>query len=369
MRRGTFMLLLALLSVGFELSAQKVWYNPQDAEINPVEGQFWQGEERANFYNRMPDRFKAEVREAVWKLSTNCAGELVVFRTDSPHIVVRYQRTQPDLSYPHMPLTGSSGVDLYATNGVGENFRVVGRYNFADTCVYRFADIAYRKPCRKGGYEYRLYLPPYNGVKWLEIGAEEGSQFEFMTPRTKRPIVIYGTSIAQGACASRPGMIWSSIVSRELDRLIYNFGFSGNGRLEDELIDAICEIDAEVYVLDCIPNLSLMSREELLPLIVRQVKRIRERRPKTPILLVDHLSYPDATTNDQVEQRIAQLAEIQKAAYEELLGEGVKRLYHLDNETLAIPYSGIVDYVHPSDYGMVCYGEAYVKALREILGK
>lgn len=49
---------------------------------------------------------------------------------------------------------------------------------------------------------------------------------------TDHPIVLYGTSIAQGACASRPGMAWGNIVSRSLEIPLINLGFSGNGKLE-----------------------------------------------------------------------------------------------------------------------------------------
>lgn len=41
----------------------------------------------------------------------------------------------------------------------------------------------------------------------------------------------YGTSIAQGGVASRPGMAFTNIISRNIQYPIYNFGFSGNVRV------------------------------------------------------------------------------------------------------------------------------------------
>ena len=70
------------------------------------------------------------------------------------------------------------------------------------------------------------------------------------------PIVVYGTSIAQGGCASRPGLAWTNILGRKLDRPVINLAFSGNGKLEKELIELLSEIDASLYVLDCLPNLT-----------------------------------------------------------------------------------------------------------------
>ena len=102
---------------------------------------------------------------------------------------------------------------------------------------------------------YQLYLPLYNSLEWLEIGVPEEATIHFLALRNEKPIVVYGSSITQGACASRPGMAWTAILERKMDRPLLNFGFSGNGRLEKELIDLISEIDAKIFVLDCLPNL------------------------------------------------------------------------------------------------------------------
>ena len=77
------------------------------------------------------------------------------------------------------------------------------------------------------GFFFRLY----NNVKWMEIGTPEGTKFTPLAIRPDKPIVVYGTSIAQGACASRPGMAWPAILGRKLDHPLINLGFSGNGML------------------------------------------------------------------------------------------------------------------------------------------
>ena len=72
----------------------------------------------------------------------------------------------------------------------------------------------------------------------------------------EKPVVVYGTSIAQGACATRPGLAWTAILERKLDRPLINLGFSGSGQLEKSVIDLMAEIDAKLYILDCLPNLT-----------------------------------------------------------------------------------------------------------------
>lgn len=133
---------------------------------------------------------------------------------------------------PHMLSTGVSGVDLYTMDCDGKQYWCAANYQFGDTIRYTYNDLTYRNT-HNNGNEFTLYLPLYNGVKSLQIGVPEGSRFDFVYPPSEKPIVIYGTSIAQGACASRPGMAWANILQRKLDMPIVNLGFSGNGQLDE----------------------------------------------------------------------------------------------------------------------------------------
>ncbi len=363
-----FILLILFVWLPSVASAQDlVWHNPQEAPFNPVEGQFWQGEARANFYNRVPDRFKEQLREPVWNLSTNSAGLSLRFRTNSPRITVRYNLTDSLLTLPHMPNTGVSGVDLYRYDGGNEMQRVAGRFSFKEIVTYNYTALNSHDMVDEDGYIYHLYLPLYNGVKRMEIGVEDGYIFEFVEPRSQDPIVVYGTSITQGACASRPAMAWSNIVSRELDMPLYNFGFSGNGQLEQPLLDMICEIDAAIYILDCMPNLQRKESMELSALVRNAVQTIRARHPDTPIILTDHLGYSDEAVVDSQRSLVENCLVAQKRAYDELIAEGAENLYYLSSSDLSFSPEAIVDYVHPSDYGMVIYAQAYNKLLRSIL--
>lgn len=97
---------------------------------------------------------------------------------------------------PHMPATGVSGVDLYMKDADGQALWCAGKYSFGDTVRYTYDNLTYRRQSDKGN-EFCLYLPLYNGVNLMEIGVPAGSHFEFAAPSKKKPVVIYGTSIAQ----------------------------------------------------------------------------------------------------------------------------------------------------------------------------
>ncbi|MDB5242600.1 MAG: acetylhydrolase, partial [Spirosoma sp.] len=204
------------------------WWNPTQSEFSSVEGQAWPNEVE-NRYDRLPARAEKSVRKEVWNLSHSAAGLLIRFKANTDQIVVRYSVGGPH-ALPHMPATGVSGVDLYAINSDGNWRWCTGKYTFKDTLEFRFTNLEPNDTYHQKGREYRLYLPLYNSVKWLQIGVPKGSAFTPLPTRVEKPIVVYGTSIAQGACASRPGMAWTAIVGRMLDRPIINLGFSGNGR-------------------------------------------------------------------------------------------------------------------------------------------
>ena len=131
-------------------------------------------------------------------------------------------------------------------------------------------------------HEFMLYLPLYNGIESIEIGTLEGSTIEPAPERTD-PIVFYGTSITHGACASRPGMGHPAILGRRLDRPIVNLGFSGNGRLEPEVGRFLVEIDAAVFVLDCLPNL---NGDQTAARTEPMVRQIRAAHPDVPIVFM-----------------------------------------------------------------------------------
>lgn len=342
--------------------AQWKWFNPLQAEKNVVQGQGWDEELRGTFV-RLPAQAKEKVRPAVWGLSRNSAGLSVCFYSNASQIRVRYQ-VAGGRAMAHMPATGVSGVDLYARGENGENLWCAGNYSFGDTIVYHFQNLVYRVRHGKG-YEYCLYLPLYNSVKWLEIGVPETSGFEFVPRRTEKPIVVYGTSIAQGACASRPGMAWTSIVGRKFDRPVVNLGFSGNGKLEKEVLDFVNQVEAAVYVLDCMPNMYMGDDPENL--LVAAVAQIRTRHPRTPILITEHDGYTNEFTNPEKQKAYQGTNLASRKAFERLMQAKVPEIYYLSHEDIGMDMEAMVDGVHSTDWGMTLYAAAYEKVLRRIL--
>ncbi|MEO8269339.1 MAG: SGNH/GDSL hydrolase family protein [Aureliella sp.] len=174
-----------------------------DASLFEIEGRGW--EKTATPYGRLPDSAESKVNGLEWELSNNNPGICIRFLTDAPALKVRWSLIKPGLAMPHMAATDVSGVDLYTRSGSGSwvfvgNGRPHKRGDNVGTFEFRGKG--------KAEHECLLYLPAYNGIISLELGVPSGARLEKPEPRPTarlKPVVVYGTSIAQGACASRPG--------------------------------------------------------------------------------------------------------------------------------------------------------------------
>lgn len=346
-------------------NAQWVWHNPLQAEFPVVQNQGW-NEDGGNF-RRLPERAKSKVRPAVWNLSGASAGLSIRFKSNASEIQVRYQ-VSGGFNMPHMPSTGVSGVDLYRLDKDECWQFCFGSYSFGEVVQYKFQSNRKEGADEVDGmYEYQLYLPLYNGIKWLEIGVQEKDKFSFMPLPAERPVVVYGTSIAQGACASRAGMAWTNIVQRNLDRPVINLGFSGNGKLEKEVLSLITELEPDLIILDCLPNLNEQTDKEVAQLVDGAVRQVRDQI-QVPILLVEQAGYSNENTDSIRYHSCMAVNKGAQIAYKKLKKEGIKQLFYISREDLNYPSDAWVDFVHPSDLGMQRQAVVVEKKIRKIMG-
>ena len=365
------LIFLLLFSYCFVLPAsaqQYTWWNPAQSKFPVLEGQAWPSEVQ-HPYDRLPARAEKQVRKEVWNLSHEAAGLSIRFKSNASSIVVRYVVSER-LSMPHMPATGVSGLDLYALNRDGQWQWAPGKYSFKDTIEYRFDHLYTDDSYPSRGAVYQLYLPLYNVVTWMEIGVPSNATFTPLPVRPEKPIVVYGTSIAQGACASRPGMAWTAQLGRRLDRQVINLGFSGNGRLEDAVTNLLAGINAQAYILDCMPNLterSGFSSGEVKKRIRQSVMILKEKHPQTPILLAAHSGMIQQVMDTAVKNNNDKIDETLQEAFTALQAEGVTGIYLMPQQAIGFGENSTVEGTHPNDIGMKEYAEAYEKYLRQIL--
>lgn len=353
-------LLFILFSAGS--NAQYKTWNPADDSIDAIAGKGWH--EKVNLYRRLPAKAAGLVREDVWDLSANTAGLQIHFTTNADEIIVKY-KVSSGIQFPHMPATGVSGLDMYVKTKNHEWVWAAGKYSFNDTVTYKFTTTA---PAVKNS-EYILYLPLYNEVEWMTISVPERSFFKPLPVSTKRPIVAYGTSIAQGACTTRPGLAWTALLERKINTPVYNLGFSGNGRLEKAVIELISEIDAAVYVIDCLPNMveGIFTADEVNARIKEAVKILQSKHPATPILFCEHDGLTGGAVNTADKKKYMNVNKVLRQALDSLKAAGIKNIYLLTKEEIGQNNETMVDGVHPNDLGMMLYANAYEKKIKNIL--
>ncbi len=330
-----------------------------DARELTIEGKGWPETER--FFDRLPARAREKVRPEVWDLSRCSAGMAVRFVTDAALLRVRWRLVSEELARDHMPATAVSGLDLYV--------RRQGRYHWlsmprppAFEPVMETDLIGGIEPARR---EMMLYLPLLNGVESLHLGVPKGAALSPAPRRSDRPLLIYGTSIVHGGCASRAGMAYPAILGRKLDRPVLNLGFSGNGKAEPEVAELLAELDPAVYVIDPLPNL---ESEQVRGRIEPFVRILRSAHPATPIVLVESIPYADRLFKPARRERCQRSNAELAAAYRRLLEGGTQHLHYLDGtDLLGGDDEATVDGTHPTDLGSMRIAEAMEPVLRSLL--
>lgn len=322
--------------------------------------------ETAERYGRLPAELQDVVRKAVWNLGRNSAGLYVRFRSDATAVRLRW--TSLNKHYMnHMSPTGDRGVDLYILNDKGVwQFARSGRparEATTDALVIEHMEAKMR--------EFMVYLSLYDGVTDLEIGVPDGADIEWPaveSPKRERPVIMYGTSILQGGCATRPGMAFTNIMSRRLDREVINLGFSGNAHLDPEVARWMAAApDPGVFVLDEAPNCTAKRIEEKGEAFFRI---LRDAHPDVPVVFVDMTPYPYRAFDKECDKSLSEVSAAQRALYERLKKAGEKRIYFVSGDKMLGPDGdGSVDGVHLTDLDMVHYADLMTPVIRKVLKK
>ncbi len=332
-----------------------------DALTFGIEGKAWG--DTSQFAQRLPDRAKDALRPELWDRAFTSAGFCVHFRTDSPRIWARWRIAEWKGVPRGETLLRWCGIDLYARDDAGrwrwagQGYPEYGRTDFEALLTWSEMDRVAR--------DYKLYLPLGSACEALHLGAPRDVELSALPPRTERPIVFYGTSIVHGGSASRPGMPHPHILGRRLDVPIVNLGFPGQGQLDLPIAELMTEIDAAVYVVDCLPN---CDAAKVLQRTAEFVRTLRSKRPGTPVVLVDEPDHPVAVfSTSRREEKMRKRAAL-RAQFRSLVEAGVENLHYVAGaELFGDDGEATLDGVHPSDVGFMRQANAMEPVLRGLL--
>ena len=307
----------------------------------------WQAETEPSF-KRVPDDIAAATSAGVKTLARQTAGGRVRFSTDSKYVAIK--TVQPYIKHmDHMPLSGSSGFDLYldteADSHYSHTFRVPTDAKDGYESIAKFHDRKMR--------HFTINFPSYCAVDALYIGLQADAVLgEGRTYRDMAPIYYYGSSITQGACASRPGLAYQNVISRRLNVDFVNLGFSGNGRGEPVICRWMAEQAMSIFVSDYDHNAP--NAEHLQNTHYPLYAAIREKHPDIPYIMISRPDF-DYDYTESVKRRAIILD-----TYNRALAEGDKNVYFIDGASLFRgPYEDActVDRCHPNDIGFMLMAE------------
>lgn len=305
-------------------------------------------------FMRMDGKVAEEVSEGVSQLNYHTAGGRVRFKTNSNYVALS-MTADGAAQMSHMPLSGSTGFDMYVDNVFYKSFIPPFDMNGGFEGLQYFNGNTMR--------DIIINFPLYNGVNELYIGLqktaklEEGSQYKL-----KKPILFYGSSITQGGCASRPGNCYSAIISRKLDCDYINLGFSGNAKGEKRMAEYISDLSISAFVMDYDHNAP--SAEHLKETHEKFLLIIREKQKDLPVIFV---SKPDFDLNKQ-DSRSRRAVIFQ--TYKNALSRGDKNVYYIDGETLFGKDNRdgcTVDGTHPNDFGFYKMAKVIGNKLKKVL--
>jgi lysophospholipase L1-like esterase len=344
-----------------ERLAVLAWHEPGAAPFR-LSGFPWYGRDRV--YRRLPVLPAGALPAAVHELADCTAGGQVAFQSDTRRVAVRVELAGPAYMN-HMPATGQCGFDLYLGPPGRQRYHNTARYDLRqaayDAVLFDHPDGLMRT--------FTLNFPLYQGVKRVLVGLDPGASLRPPPPWTAdAPIVIYGTSITQGGCASRPGLAYTNALSRALNREVVNLGFSGSGCGEPEVLRWVAEVPRPgLLVLDYEANAGpLENYRQTLPAAIRQLRAVH---PDVPLLVVSRIVFAADYSHAEAHRERLRRRRWQQDLVAELRGAGDPRLYFMDGAALLGPAADecTVDGIHPNDVGFTRMARGFARELRKIL--
>lgn len=338
-----------------------VWRNARSAPFL-ISGVYYDGGK----FRRLPEEVAMATSSAVHFLHANTSGGRIRFKTNSRFVAINAKYSYV-CRFAHFSLTGSAGFDLYAKDEGEdiESFRAdySPPYDMTDGYESRFEMDDERMR------EITINMPLYSDITDVEIGLSEGAVLLAPEPyRAPKPIVYYGNSITQGACASRPGNGFAAYAARQVGCDHINLGFSGSGRGEVAIAEYIASLDMQIFVCDYDHNAP--SVEHLAETHERLFKTVRSKHPTLPIVLMTRTSFGGTGKTFKYSMENAERRrEVIKRTYDNAIAAGDKNVYYIDGSRIFGDLRGeaTVEGVHPNDLGHVLMGKALAPVLEEIL--
>lgn len=337
-------------------------YNSIDCAAE-ISGLHHKGED--GVFSRLPLEL-SKINPSIENLSRYLAGGRIRFRTNSPFVAIKAKKLNT-FYMRHMPLSGSTGCEIYVDSGKDMRFiKMCCCIRTDDLWFEDGANIARKDDAPNSDFvDVTIALPLYGGLTDIYIGIDENSKLLPPSPQSHGMVLFYGSSITQGGCACRAGNSYDGIIAKMYDCPIYNLGFSGSAKGEPEIAEYIADLHPEVFVYDYDHNAPTAEHLEATHKPFFEI--VRAKNPTMPIIF---MSRPMAETiGAKLSDR---RRDIIYKTYTEAVAAGDKNVYFIDGATLfpdELREYCTVDGSHPNDLGFMCMAKTVGAVLEQIWAK
>ena len=305
---------------------------------------------------RLPARVEGRVRDPVWQLGRFPSGGRIRFAADTTKLAIRMV-CAPFVARHNMSPYGRSGLDVYVDGSYWNSVCPSAPGEQTGT----FFDQADRQM-----RQFTIYLPLYQELRVLSIGVDEGAQVQLPAAHQRpAPIVLYGSSVLQGAGACRPAMTYEAILGRSLGLDYVDLGFGGNGRAEAEVVELLAEVDACAYVFDLGKSFDMQPAS----VYVRMLERLRAAHPNVPQVCLT----PIYSTRESLDAEYLALSlhtrQVVVEAVQALHAAGDTGVFLMHGFDLLGPHDADAFHegVHPTDYGFWLIAQRLQPLLAQVL--
>jgi hypothetical protein len=258
------------------------------------------------------------------ELGQHLSGAHMAFKTTAKSINFYVELARISV-HPHMTNLAESGLDIYLKHN---NEWVFYRSIMPISCKKEYEQTIEFFDNRLK--EIIVYFPLYNEIIDFKINIDDDQMIEPLDLNYKKQGLVYGTSITQGACASRSGLSYTSIISRKLNHHIFNYGFSGQGLGEPIMATMIASIpNLDYIVIDYEANAGAVNRlKQSLPMLI---ETIRKSYIDIPIFIITRVKTALSFFDGKIEEKRNHLLNFQKTLIKNLNDEN---LYIIDGSKI-----------------------------------
>ena len=350
-----FAVLILLCASTISVTAQGIkWVNAIDLGIHG----YTQQTDKSPYYRYDYTQYDG-FNKTIISHSKKCTGLYIVFKTNSTQISATWEN-KPSRMGDNMTGILQKGLDLYIKRDGKWKFAAVGRVSTLPEQSKRTKALV--KNMAEGEKEFLLYLPIWCELLNLEIGVDSDATIEGLPSPFRHKVIVHGSSITHGASASRSGLTYPALLSRNLGIDFVNFGFSGECKMQPQFLDFLKSCEADAFLFDAFSNPGPKEIGERLNGFVEELVKAHPGKPliflQSPIL---------ETLNTKQYERFSSRIALSRKMMKEL-SKKYKDVYYLEVEN-ATGENGLIDGSHPTDLGFHRFVEAYQPKIAKILKK